>query len=197
MKLTNVVWFRVIVLEVISKELVFSKQRCRNTVRCNTYWSSVGYEKSVKNSGIKEDDMYKYFSVCLQMLQNYPKWNEEKGKINKELNISNVEPKYYPVKRTLSLLAFLQLIHLFQNTILLHRNFYDFHDNEGRLWLLLKTLIVDSCLRFDSVTHINIKQFSALWLYQFSYNLITPDLVFLKHNCQAKYLCIFGNDSEK
>ncbi|VDK79586.1 unnamed protein product [Gongylonema pulchrum] len=46
------------------------------------------------------------------------------------------EPRYFPAKKTVSLLALIQLMlatsHFIESTVVLHRNFHDFYDHESR-----------------------------------------------------------------
>lgn len=62
--------------------------------------------------------------------------NWKKRREKKELLTPNLEPKYYPSKKAISILAIVQLMlavsHFIENTILIHHNFHDFYDGESR-----------------------------------------------------------------
>uniref|UniRef100_A0A1I8EKB3 Uncharacterized protein n=1 Tax=Wuchereria bancrofti TaxID=6293 RepID=A0A1I8EKB3_WUCBA len=68
---------------------------------------------------------------------DYCKKGRKKERQTKELLPLNLEPKYFPSKKILSILAVIQLMlassHFIENTVLLHRNFHDFYDCESRL----------------------------------------------------------------
>ncbi|EFO20481.1 hypothetical protein LOAG_08010 [Loa loa] len=75
----------------------------------------------------------------VKMNGNQPEhWKKEgeKKRQQKQLFPLNSESRYFPSKKVVSILAIIQLMlaisHFIENTILLHRNFHDFHDGESR-----------------------------------------------------------------
>lgn len=60
----------------------------------------------------------------------------QQEKEQKDLLSSNSGPKYFPVKKVISILAVIQLMlassHFIENTVLLHHNFHNFYDGESR-----------------------------------------------------------------
>uniref|UniRef100_A0A915Q702 Uncharacterized protein n=1 Tax=Setaria digitata TaxID=48799 RepID=A0A915Q702_9BILA len=64
------------------------------------------------------------------------KKENKKEKEQRELSFPNLEPKYIPAKKAVSILAVIQLMlassHFIENTVLLHQNYHDFYDGEGR-----------------------------------------------------------------
>ncbi|KAL3994552.1 putative integral membrane protein [Acanthocheilonema viteae] len=72
---------------------------------------------------------------------NLEDWKKGRAKGQNKSLPPNFGPKYFPDKKVVSILAVIQLMlassHFIENTILLHRNFYDFYDGESRLMVTI------------------------------------------------------------
>ncbi|VDO35693.1 unnamed protein product [Onchocerca flexuosa] len=86
----------------------------------------------------------------IKMSGNHPdpehwKKEREKEEKQKELLPPNLEPKYFPAKKAISLLAIIQLMlassQFIENTVTLHRNFHDFYDGESRSYLFFSLVV--------------------------------------------------------